>query len=230
MAPTSPWRSWRSARSRCAGVGRGAGDDQLRLVLAARRFHRVVVDLFLGVQAVGDDVEPLAGHVQRHAVGQVAAFGQAHAHDGVAGLQKGQEHALVGLRAGVRLDVGGSAPNIFLRRSMASCSADVDVLAAAVVALAGIALGVLVGPGAMLAADLSPVTRTISVTRAPGSQSNTGPSRLLQERQAGARGRGMDGGLAGGGACVARLLMARETVKGQVRGAGCGVRGFRVTR
>jgi hypothetical protein len=87
-------------------VGRGAGDDDLRLVLTRQRFHLVVIDLFLLVEAVGDDVEPLARHVQRHAVRQVAAFGQAHAHDRVARLGEGHQHGLVGLRTGVRLHVG----------------------------------------------------------------------------------------------------------------------------
>ena len=88
-------------------VGGGAGDDQLRLVLARLGFHGVIIDLFLGIEAVGDDVEPLARHVQRHAVGQVAALGQAHAHDRVTRLQQAEEHRLVGLRAGVGLHVGG---------------------------------------------------------------------------------------------------------------------------
>jgi hypothetical protein len=80
-------------------VGRGAGDDELGLVLMSQALHRVVIDLFFLVQAVTDDFEPLPAHVQRHAVGQVAAFGEAHAHDGVAGLQQAEEHALVGLGA-----------------------------------------------------------------------------------------------------------------------------------
>jgi hypothetical protein len=42
-------------------------------------------------------VEPLARHVDRRAVGQVAAGGEVEAHEGVAGLQQRQEHRLVGL-------------------------------------------------------------------------------------------------------------------------------------
>jgi len=56
-------------------------------------------------------------------VGEVAAFGQAHAHDGVAGLAEGHQHRLVGLRSGVGLDVGRLGPNSFFTRSIASCSA-----------------------------------------------------------------------------------------------------------
>ena len=78
-------------------------------------------------------------------MGEVAAFGEAHAHDGVAGLQEGHEHRLVGLRAGVGLHVGGLGAEQRLDAVDRQLLDDVDVFAAAVVALAGIALGVLVG-------------------------------------------------------------------------------------
>ena len=126
-------------------VGGGAGDDQLRLLLARQPFHLVVVDLFLVVQAVGNHVEPFAGHVERHAVGQVAAFGQRHAHDGVARFQHRKEHALVRLRAGVRLHVGGFGAEQLLEAVDRQLLDDVDVFAAAVVALAGIAFCILIG-------------------------------------------------------------------------------------
>jgi hypothetical protein len=59
----------------------------------------------------------------RRAVGQVAAGGERHAEDGVAGLQQRQQHRLVGLRAGMRLHVGEGAAEQRLARSIASCSA-----------------------------------------------------------------------------------------------------------
>ena len=68
-------------------VGRRAGDDEPGLALVSQPLHRVVVDRFLRVQAIAHDLEPLAAHVERHAVRQVPALGQAHAHDRVAGLQ-----------------------------------------------------------------------------------------------------------------------------------------------
>jgi hypothetical protein len=48
----------------------------LGFVSCASRSICVVVDLFLGREAVAHDLEPLAAHVERHAVGQVAAFGR----------------------------------------------------------------------------------------------------------------------------------------------------------
>jgi hypothetical protein len=78
-------------------------------------------------------------------VGQVAAFGQAHAHDRVARLQGGEEHALVGLRARVGLHVGSFGAEQLLDAVDRQLLDDVHVFATTVVALAGIALGVLVG-------------------------------------------------------------------------------------
>lgn len=109
------------------------------------RFERVVIDVFLRVQAVADHVEPLAAHVQRHAVCQVAAFGQAHAHDRVARLEHGEEHTLVGLRARVRLYVGGFGAKQLLHAVDGELLDHVHIFATAVVTLAGVALGVLVG-------------------------------------------------------------------------------------
>ena len=119
-------------------------------VSCASRSICVVVDLFLGGEPVAHDLEPLAAHVERHAVGEVAAFGQAHAHDRVAGLEQGEEHRLVGLRAGVRLDVGEAGVEQLLDPVDGQLLGHVDELAAAVVALARVALGVLVGELAAL--------------------------------------------------------------------------------
>ena len=123
QAPTS-LATLREAREvDLQAVGRGAGDDELGLVLVGEPLHRVVVDLLGGGEPVADDLEPLAAHVERHAVGQVAAFGEAHAHDRVARLQQAEEHRLVGLRAGIRpARWRSSAPNSCLTRSIASCS------------------------------------------------------------------------------------------------------------
>ena len=75
----------------------------------------------------------------------MTAGGEAEAEDGVARLQQRDEHALVGLAARVRLHVGEAAAEQLLGAVDGELLDDVDVLAAAVVAPAGIALGVLVG-------------------------------------------------------------------------------------
>ena len=78
------------------------------------------------------------------AVRQVAAVGQVHAEHGVAGLQRGHVHGHVGLRAGVRLHVGVLRAEKLLRAIDGELLGDVHEFAAAVIALAGIALGVLI--------------------------------------------------------------------------------------
>jgi hypothetical protein len=78
--------------------GRAAGDDHLRLVLGGQGLDLVVIQpQVLLAHAILHRMEPLARLVRRRAMGQVAAGVQAHAQDGVAGLQKRLEHALVGL-------------------------------------------------------------------------------------------------------------------------------------
>ena len=125
-------------------VGGGTGDDQFRFGLVGFSLHGVVVDLFLVVQAVTDDVEPLATHVQCHAVRQVSAFSQAHAHDGVAGFQKGQKHRLVGGRAAMGLHVGGLGAKDLFDAINGQLLGNVHKLATAVVAFAGVALSILI--------------------------------------------------------------------------------------
>ena len=78
-------------------------------------------------------------------MGEVAAFGQAHAHDGVAGLQKGQEHRFVGRCAAVRLHVGGFCTEQLFDAVNRQLLDDIDILAATVIAAAGVAFGVFVG-------------------------------------------------------------------------------------
>ncbi len=130
-----------------ARVGAGAGHDHLGPNLDRQLLQGVVVDL-LGhrIDAVGMDLEPLAAEVDRRAVGQVAAVGQVHAQDLVAHVQDGEVGGHVGLGAGVGLDVhvlgaGEEGQRPILGQSLGH----VHELAAAVVALAGQALGVLVG-------------------------------------------------------------------------------------
>ena len=78
------------------------------------------------------------------AVRQVAAVREVHAEHGVAGLQQRQVDAHVGLRAGVRLHVDVIGAEQLLGARDRQRLRDVHEFAAAVIALAGIALGVLV--------------------------------------------------------------------------------------
>ena len=78
-------------------------------------------------------------------MGQVAAAVEVHAHEHVAGLAQREIDGDVGLAAGVRLHVGVLRAEELAGPAARDVLDHVDVLAAAVVALAGITLGVLVG-------------------------------------------------------------------------------------
>ena len=83
----------------------------------------IVVDLLrLGADAVVRDLVKFAGEIRRMAVGEMAAVGEIHGEDFVAGLQHGEINGHVRLRAAVRLDVDVFAPKSCFARSIASCS------------------------------------------------------------------------------------------------------------
>ena len=127
-------------------IGRAAADDQLRLVLLGQGLDLVEVDPGIVLaHAVLHGVEPLAREVRRGAMGQVTAGRQRQAEHGVAGPQQGQHDTLVGLGAGVRLHVDEAAAEKLLGALDGEPLDRVDMLAAPIIAAAGIALGVLVG-------------------------------------------------------------------------------------
>ena len=117
-----------------------AADDELRLVLQGEAFHLVVVHATgLAAEGIAYVVVEYAGGVDACAVRQVAALVEVEAHEGVARLEHGEQHGLVGLRAGVGLHVGELGAEETLH------AVDGHHLAAAVVALAGETLGIFVG-------------------------------------------------------------------------------------
>ena len=128
-----------------ARIGGAAADDQLRPVLLREREHLVVVDeRRLTLDAVADDrVEP-PGEVDLEPVREVPAGVELHRENRVAGLERGEVHAHVRLRARVRLDVRVLRAEQRLRALDRDRLDLVDDLAAAVVPLARVALGVLV--------------------------------------------------------------------------------------
>jgi hypothetical protein len=128
-----------------ARVGGPAGDDELRAVFQCQRFNLCHVDPEVGFpHVVRDHVVQLAREVDLHAVGEVAAVGQAQSHDGVARVQQGEHGGGVGLGAGVRLHVGEFGAEQGLDAVNGQLLNDVHVFAAAVVALTRVAFGVLV--------------------------------------------------------------------------------------
>ena len=129
------------------GISGGAADDQLGLVLHSQTLHLVVVNVTLLIDAVADDVEEMAGEVDRAAVGQVTTVGQLHAHHGIAGLAQGQLHGHVGLGAGMGLNVGVGAAKDLLGTIDSDALHHVHVFTATVITVTGITFCVLVGQG-----------------------------------------------------------------------------------
>ena len=128
------------------GIGRGAGHDELRAVLFGQGLHLVVVNALGGVvQPVGDDFEVAARDIDRAAVGKMAAVVEAHAKHGVARLEQGKKDGQIGVCAAVGLDVGMVGAKELAGALAGDALGDVNFLAAAVIASAGIALGILVG-------------------------------------------------------------------------------------
>ncbi len=106
----------------------------------------VVVDGlgFLG-HAVRNDLVGLAGKVQRMTVREVSAMRQVQSENGVARLNDRGVSSHVGGRTRVRLHVGVLGAEELLGAIARQVLHHVGELASAVIALAGIALGVLVG-------------------------------------------------------------------------------------
>ena len=129
-----------------AGVGAAAGDDE-RGPLAQRLVaHLVVVDApGGGIDAVVHRLPDAPAVVHGGAVREVPAMRQRHAHELLARRQQHHERREVGLRARVRLHVGVRRAEELLQPVDGELLHLVHHLAAAVVPLARVALGVLVG-------------------------------------------------------------------------------------
>ena len=128
-----------------ARISGSAADDHLRLALLCDLEHLIVVDAMCnGIYTVADEVEVLTAEVDGRTVGQMTALAEAHAHDGIAGVEHSEVYDLVSLRAGVGLDVGVLGAEQLARTLARDILGDIHGVAAAVVALAGIALGILV--------------------------------------------------------------------------------------
>src|SRR5256885_4987016 len=129
-----------------ARIGAGASHDHTGLVFVGELFDFVVVDaLVFLAHAIGDEFVHTAAEIERVAVGEMAAVGEIHAEHGVAGLEGGHVDGYVGGGAGMGLYVGVLGAKEFLGAVNGELLDFVGVLAAAVVALSGVAFGVLVG-------------------------------------------------------------------------------------
>ena len=145
LAPTSSAISRKAAKS----SWRGYADQPATITFgrcscASRSTSSMSHEQVLAPHVVGDDVVELAGDVQLHPVREMAAVVERHPHDRVAGLEHRHVGGVVGLGACVRLHVRVLGAEQLLGAVDRQLLGDVHLLAAAVVAAPGIALGVLV--------------------------------------------------------------------------------------
>src|SRR6267142_3740826 len=126
-------------------IVRAARNDHFWFVLERQLFDFFVVDaLVFFAHTVGDEFVHAAGKIQRMTVSQVAAVRKIHAKNGVSRLERRHVDGHVGGSAGVCLNVGVLRAEKFLGAIDGQLFDLVGVFAAAVVALAGVALGVLI--------------------------------------------------------------------------------------
>ena len=129
-----------------ARIGRSARDDQLGMIFVRQFGDRVIIDpLVLFAHAIGNGVQPLARKGRRGAVGQVPAMRQTEAHQRIARLQQRELHRHVRLCARMRLDIGELGTEQFAGAVDGELLGDIDMLAPAIIAATGIALGIFVG-------------------------------------------------------------------------------------
>ena len=115
-------------------------------MLQGQTLHLIVVYAAgLAVERVAHVLVEDAGGVDLAAMRQMTALVEVEAHEGVARLEHRQQHGLVGLCAGVGLHVGKLGTEEGLDTLDGQCLHLVYHLAAAIVALAGKAFGILVG-------------------------------------------------------------------------------------
>ena len=127
-------------------VGRGAGGDHFWANLGGLAGEGVVVDrLGLTAHAVVGNLVEFAGEIRFVAVGEVAAVGEVHGEDFVAGGEDAEINGHVRLTAAVGLNIGVLGAEELLRAVDSQRFHDVHILATAIPAFAGIALGIFVG-------------------------------------------------------------------------------------
>ena len=121
------------------------GDNHLGPVLFGEGADLVVIDIPVFVQAVGHHPVMLARKVDGRTVGEMAAVGEVHAQDRVADVAEREIDRLIGLCARVGLHIGMLGAKQLAGTAAGDLLDNIDTLAAAVVALAGVALSILVG-------------------------------------------------------------------------------------
>ena len=133
------------------GIGRGAADDHLGLLLLGCGFHLVHVNApSLLLHTVESGAVELAAVIDGRTVGEVTAMRQVKPQNRVPWLKARQHHSRVGRSTGVRLNVRPFGAKEFTEPIDRELLNLVHKFAATIVALAWKTLGVFVGQDAAL--------------------------------------------------------------------------------
>ena len=128
------------------GIGGGTGHKHLGAHLGNLLGKAGVVNAAIfGRDAIGNEIIVFAAHIDRGTVGQVPALGKIHAHDGIAQIQQRKIDGQVGLCAGVGLHVCILGTKQLAGTVNGNLLDLIHKLAAAVIAVTGITLGIFVG-------------------------------------------------------------------------------------
>ena len=128
-----------------AGIGAGACNDQLRMILQGDPADFFVIDHAVVVHAVGNHVKISAGKVGRTSVCQMSSMGQVHAHHRIPRFQHGEEYRHIGLRSGMGLHIGVLTAEQFFRPVNGKLLHFVHTDAAAVKSLSRITFCIFIG-------------------------------------------------------------------------------------
>jgi len=129
-----------------ARIGGAAGEDQAWPGLTGKTVQFVIVDPFVILaNAVRCGLEPPPRQADGRSVRQVAAAGEIEPHDPVARIEQREQDSDVGVRARMGLHIGMGRAEQPTGPADGELLDPIDRLAAAIVAAAGIALGIFVG-------------------------------------------------------------------------------------
>ena len=128
-----------------ARIGARAAHDKLGMELLRHALDGVVVDTLILAQAIRMEVVQLAREVRRRTMRKVAAIVEAHAKHDIARLDSCEICRQIGISARVGLHIGELGTEQFLRSIACEVFDDIDLLAAAVIALARIAFRIFIG-------------------------------------------------------------------------------------
>ena len=132
------------------GIGRGPDRNQLRFFPRRHFGDFVVIDITVFADTVVNDIVELSGEIHRGAVRQMTAVSEIHRQNLIARLQCGKINRHIGLRTGMRLNVGMFGAEELLRAIDGQLLNLVHPFATAVPAFVRIAFGVLVRENAAL--------------------------------------------------------------------------------